>query len=165
MRCYSAHSGAMEEGKRTQRLNEAFVIVEGTTCYWSHYPYGRLKHTSKASHNSLVATNSVKYSCRTFIFLLDGGSIPSLDELALKPKFTFNILIKYCYLFIFTDSFLFSLVFTKTKYEASTFFGCLISRMGRFYVFRKLMFAIGKAFFGGNEFRNFQKLYTEFFCL
>ena len=62
-------------------------------------------------------------------------------------------------------TFLFSLVFTKTKYEASTFLGCLISRMGRFYVFRKLMFAIGKAFFWGNEFRDFQKLYTEFFCL
>lgn len=27
------------------------------------------------------------------------------------------------------------------------------------------MFAIGKAFLGGNEFRDFQKLYTEFFLL
>ena len=27
------------------------------------------------------------------------------------------------------------------------------------------MFAIGNAFFGGDEFRDFQKLYTEFFCL
>ena len=106
----------MEEGKRTQRLNEAFFVVEGTTCYWSHYPYGRLKHPSKASQNSLVATNSVKYSCRTFIFLLDGGSIPNLDELALIPKFTFNILIKYYYLFILTD-FFYSLSYLRKQNE------------------------------------------------
>lgn len=105
----------MEEGKRTQRLNKAFVVVEGTTCYWSHYPYGRLKYPPKASQNSLVATNSVKYSCRTFIFLLDGGSIPNLDELALKPKFTFNILIKYYYLFIYNDFFILSRIYEKKK--------------------------------------------------
>lgn len=138
----------MEEGKRTQRLNEAFFVVEGTTCYWSHYPYGRLKYPPKASQNSLVATNSVKYSCRTFIFLLDGGSIPNLDELALKPKFTFNILIKYYYLFIYNDFFILSRIYEK-KNEASAFFGNLILRMGGFDVFRELMFAIGKAFFGG----------------
>lgn len=138
----------MEEGKRTQRLNEAFFVVEGTTCYWSHYPYGRLKYPPKASQNSLVATNSVKYSCRTFIFLLDGGSIPNFDELALKPKFTFNILIKYYYLFIYNDVFILSRIYEK-KNEASAFFRNLILRMGGFDVFRELMFAIGKAFFGG----------------
>lgn len=46
-------------------------------------------------------------------------------------------------------TFLFSLVFTKKKNEASAFFGNLILRMGGFDVFRELMFAIGKAFFGG----------------
>lgn len=137
----------MEEGKRTQRLNEAFFVVEGTTCYWSHYPYGRLKYPPKSSQNSLVATNSVKYSCRTFIFLLDGGSIPNLDELALKPKFTFNILIKYYYLFIYNDFFILPRIYEKN--EASAFFRNLILRMGGFDVFRELMFAIGKAFFGG----------------